>query len=109
MEELLTSDRETTEAPGRLELLGLRNSSLGRNNDRVENETILVSLDFSDHLGLVFGRAVMMNNTETSEKGHVDGHVMFGDSVHRGGQKRRFQGNALGDRGIKSNFGSRES
>jgi hypothetical protein len=104
-----TSDRETTEAPGRLKLLGLRNGGLGRDNDRVENETILVSLDLADHLGLVFGRAVVMDNTETSEKRHVDGHVVFSDSVHRRGQKRRFQGNALGDRGIKGNFGSRES
>lgn len=104
-----TSDRETTEAPSRLKLLGLRNGSLGRNNDRVENESILVSLDLADHLGLVFGRAIVVNNTETSEKRHMDGHVVFGDSVHRRGQKRRFQGNALGDRGIKGNFGSRES
>lgn len=58
-----TSHRETSKSPGRLQFLGLRNGGLRGDNDRVENKPVLVSLDFTDHLGLVFGRAVVMDNT----------------------------------------------
>ena len=38
-------------------------SGLGRETDGVGDETVLVSLDFPDHIRLVVCRTVMMNNT----------------------------------------------
>lgn len=39
----------------------------------------------------------MVDDTKTTEKSHVDGHVVLGDGVHGGGQKRGLEGDALGD------------
>jgi hypothetical protein len=86
-----TSHGKATKSPSGLELLCLSNGGLGGNDNWVENETILVALDFADHLSLVLSRAVVVDDTETSEKGHVDSHVVFSDSVHGGGQKWRLQ------------------
>lgn len=97
----LTSDREATEAPLGLQLLDLTNGGLGRDHNRIENETVLVSLNLTDHLRLVLGRAVVVDNTETTEQSHVDSHVVLGDSVHGRGQKRGLQGDTLGNRGIQ--------
>lgn len=105
----LTSDRETTKAPLGLELLSLADGGLGRENNGVENEAILVSLDLADHLGLGLGGAVVVDDTETTEQGHVNGHVVLGDGVHGRGQKRSLQGDTLGDRGIKRHIGGGEA
>lgn len=105
----LTSDRETTETPLGLQILGLTNGSLGRENDGVQDETVLVSLHLADHLGLVLGGTVVVDNTQTTEQGHVDSHVVLGDGVHGRGQKRSLQGDALGNRGVQADIGGREA
>lgn len=78
----LTSDREATEAPLGLQLLDLTDGGLGRDDNGVQNETILVSLNLTDHLCLILGGAVVVDNTQTTEQGHVNSHVVLGDSVH---------------------------
>ena len=105
----LTSDRETTETPLCLEILGLSDGGLGRENDRVQDEAVLISLDLADHLSLVLRSAVVVDNTQTTEESHVDGHVMLGDGVHGGGQKGGLQGDALGNWSVQADIGGREA
>lgn len=105
----LTSDREATEAPLGLEVFGLTNGGLGGDDNGVQDETVLVSLNLADHLRLILGGAVVVNNTQTTEQSHVDSHVVLGDSVHGGGQKGSLQGDTLGNRGIQGDIGSGEA
>lgn len=100
----LTSNGETAEAELLLESNGLADGGLGRNDDGVEDEAVLVTLDLADHLGLVVGGAVVVDNTKTTEESHVDGHVVLGDGVHGGGEKRSLQGDALGDGRVKGDL-----
>jgi hypothetical protein len=104
-----TGDWETTETPLLLQGLGLTHGGGWAKHDWVEDEAVLVTLDLLDHLGLLIGGAVVVNNTETSLESHVDGHVMLSDSVHRRGDKRSLQGDTLGDWGIESYSGSWET
>lgn len=39
----------------------------------------------------------MVDDTETAEERHVDGHVVLGDRVHGRGQQGGLEGDALGD------------
>lgn len=97
----LTSDWETTESPLLLQSPGFSDSCGWGNDDWVEDEAVLVALDLANHLGLVVGGAVVVDDTETSEESHVDGHVVLGDSVHRRGQEWGLEGDALGDWGVE--------
>lgn len=105
----LTSHRETTETPLGLQVLGLTDGSLGRKHDGVQDEAVLVSLNLPHHLGLRLGRAVVMDDTQTTEQSHVDGHVVLGDGVHGRGKKRSLQRDTLGHRGVQSDLGGREA
>ena len=58
--ERLTGNWETTESPLLFQCLGFLYSGLGRKHNRVQNEAVLESLDFSDHLCLILCRAVVM-------------------------------------------------
>lgn len=104
----LTSDREATEAPFGLQVLSLADGGLGGEDDGIEDEAVLVSLDFTDHLGLVLSAAVVVDDTQTTEQSHMNGHVVLGDSVHGGGQQRSLQRNTLSDGGVQNGIGSRE-
>ena len=105
----LTSDREATEAPLGLQLLGLADGGLGREDNGVKDEAVLVSLHLANHLSLGLGGAVVVNDTETTEQGHVDGHVVLGDGVHGRRQKRSLQRDTLGNGGIKRHIRGGES
>jgi len=61
-----TSDRETTKAPFVLESASLADSGLWADDYRVENEAVLVALDLAHHLCLVFGGAVVVDDTKTA-------------------------------------------
>jgi hypothetical protein len=100
----LTSDGETAETELLLESDGLADGGLGGDDDRVEDETVLVALDLADHLGLLVGGAVVVDNTETTEEGHVDGHVVLGDGVHGGGEEGSLEGDALSDGRVKGDL-----
>jgi hypothetical protein len=104
-----TCDREATEAPSLLERLRLLDSSLWRDDDRVKDEAVLEALDFAHHLGLVVLRAIVVNNTETTKQGDVNGHVVFGDCVHGRGDKWRLEGYALCDGSVEGNIDGREA
>jgi len=101
---LLTSDGEATETELLLEGNGLADGGLGGDDNGVEDETVLVALDLADHLGLLIGRAVVVNNTETTEESHVDGHVVLGDSVHGRREEGSLEGDALGDGRVKGDL-----
>lgn len=77
-----TSHRKPAKAPGGLQFSDLSHRSLGGNNDGVQNETVLVTLNLADHLRLVFRRAVMVDNTQAAEQSHVNGHVVLRHGVH---------------------------
>ena len=96
----LTSDGEATETPLGLQLLGLADGGLGRKHNGVGDETVLVSLDLADHLGLILRSAVVVDNTQTSQQSHVDGHVVLGNGIHGGREKGGLEGETPGDLGI---------
>lgn len=106
---LLTSDRESAKSPLGLELLSFLDGGLGRKHNRLGNEAVLITLHLADHLGLVLRRAVVVDDTETAQECHVNGHVVLGDSIHRGGEKRRLQGDALRNRGVQGDIRGRET
>lgn len=78
----LTSNWETAETPLGLQVLCFSDSSLGRKDDWIQDKAVLVTLDLPDHLGLVFRSAVVVDDTQATQKSHVNGHVVLGDSVH---------------------------
>jgi len=51
---MLTSDWKATETPLFLQSLRFSNSGIAAENNRVENEAVLVSLDLLNHLCLFF-------------------------------------------------------
>ena len=63
----LTSDWKTTESPLLLQCLRFSYGGLGRKHNRVQDEAVLESLDFSDHLCLILGRTVMMYDSQSTE------------------------------------------
>jgi hypothetical protein len=77
---------------------------LGAHDDRVEDESVLVLLDLADHLGLLLGAAVVVDDSESSEESHEDGHVGLGDSVHGGGNEGELEGDLLGDLGVEGDL-----
>jgi hypothetical protein len=107
--DLLTCDWETAEAPPRLKVLCLSDSSCGRNDNGVENEAILEALDLANHLGLVILRAVVVDHTKTTQQRNMYRHVVFGDRVHGRGHKGSLEGDALRDRGIKIDINGGEA
>ena len=94
---MLTSDGVSSESPPLLESPGLPDCGVGTDDDWVEDEAVLVALDFAYHLGLVVGRAVVVDDTKTTEEGHVDGHVVLSDGVHRRREEGGLEGDALGN------------
>lgn len=105
----LTSDRETTKAPLGLQVLGLSDGGFGRKNNWVKDKAILISLHLADHLSLVFGCAVVVNDTQATKQSHVNSHVVLGDGIHGRREKGRLQRDTLGDGGIQADIGGREA
>jgi hypothetical protein len=79
---ILTSDRNSSKTLLCLDIPNIANGVLGAHDDRIQNESVLILLDLLDHLGLVFSGAVVVNETDTTQKCHEDGHLVLGDSVH---------------------------
>lgn len=104
----LTSHRKPSKSPLGLQSLGLSNSGLWREHDRVQNETILISLHLLHHLRLIFRRAVMVDYTQATKQSHVNGHVVLSHSVHRRRHQGGLQGDALGNRAVQGDIRSRE-
>ena len=105
----LTSDGETAEAPLLLQLTSLADGGLGRDDNGVKDEAVLVTLDLADHLGLILLRAVVVDHTKTTEQGNVNSHVVLSDCVHGRGDERSLEGDALCDRSVESDIGGREA
>ena len=57
-----TCDRKASKAPLLLQCFGLSYRGVRREYDRVEDETVLKTLHFSYHFGLIFCRAIMVDN-----------------------------------------------
>lgn len=109
MKNFLTSNWETSEAPFLLKSLGLANSGVTADDNRVEDEAVLVTLHLADHVGLSIGRAVVVNNTQTTLESHVDGHLVLSDSVHGGGDEGSLERDALGDGRVEGDLRGREA
>lgn len=106
---VLTCDWETAETPLLLESLCLTESGVTGNDNRVEDEAVLITLHLANHVGLSIRGAVVVNDTETTLESHVNSHLVLSDSVHGRGHKRRLDGNALGDGGVKDHLRGREA
>lgn len=98
---VLTSNGEASKSKLGLESKHLLDGVLGGHDDGVGNESVLVLLDLLDHLGLLLGGAVVVDDTNTTEKSHSDGHLGLGDSVHGGGHKRSLEGDLLGQSSLE--------
>ncbi len=96
-----TSDWETTKSPLLLQSPNLTDSLVLAEDDWVEDETVLETLNLLNHLGLLLWGAVVVDDTETSLESNGDGHLVLGDSVHRRGDKWSLEGDALGDWGLE--------
>jgi hypothetical protein len=106
---VLTGDRKSTETPLFLERLSLCHGGLGRDDNGIEDETVLEALHLAHHLGLIILGAVVVNHTETSKQSDVYGHVVFGNSVHGRGDEWCLEGNALRNWGIKGDIDGGEA
>ena len=106
---MLTGDGETTETPPLLQSLRLSDCGLGGDDDGVQDEAVLETLDLADHLGLILLRAVVVDHTKTTEQGNVNSHVVISDCVHGRGDERSLEGDALCDRSVESDIGGREA
>ena len=71
---VLTCDWKAAKPPPLLQLFGFTDGGVWGQNDRIEDEAVFVSLDFSDHGGLVFCRAVVMYDAQSAQQSHMDGH-----------------------------------
>lgn len=105
----LTSHGETTEAPLRLQLLGLANGGRRGEDHGVQDEAVFIPLHLANHLSLLLRGAVVVDNTQTTEQSHVDGHVVLSDGVHGGRHEGSLQGHPLGDGGIQNDVRSGEA
>jgi hypothetical protein len=105
----LTSDGETAEAPLLLQLASLANGGLGRDDNGVKDEAVLVTLDLADHLSLLLNRAVVVDHTNAAKKSHVDSHVGLGDGVHGRGSEGGLEGDVAGELGGHVDLGGREA
>lgn len=104
-----TCDGETAESPLLLQCLCLCNSGLRGDDNWVLNETVLVALDLGDHLGLVVGRAVVVDHAQTTEQGHVDSHVVLGNCVHGRRNERSLERDLLGDWCVEGHLSGSEA
>lgn len=108
-ERIRTCDWETAEAPFLLQSLDFLDGLILAEDNRVEDEAILVTLDLLDHLCLLVWRAVVVNNTETTLESHGDGHLVLSDSVHRRRNEWGLENNSLGHRRLEADRGCWES
>ena len=78
-----------------LQVFSFIHSRLWGEDNWLRDEAVLEPLHLSDHLRLLIWGAVMMYYTETSEKSHVDGHLVLGHGVHRRGEQWGLQRDSL--------------
>lgn len=102
------SDRDTAESKSSFDVVDVADRSVGTKTNGVGDETVLVFLDFSDHGGLILGRAVVVDDTETTVKGERDGHSVLSDRVHGRREERSVEGDFLGDFCLEGDNGSGE-
>lgn len=105
----LTCDGETTKVPLLLEGLSLTDSGVAVNDNGIKYETVLITLDLANHVGLSIGRAVVVDNTQTTLESHVDGHLVLGNGIHRRRDERGLERDPLGDRGVEADLRGREA
>jgi hypothetical protein len=77
---------------------------LGAHYKWVQDESVLILLDLADHVGLLLRSAIVVDNADTAEESHEDGHLGLGDGVHGRGHERQLQRDALGNLGIEGDF-----
>jgi hypothetical protein len=81
---------------------------VGREHNRVVDKAILVFLDLAYHGGLLLGRAVVVQDTNTTEQRHVDSHVGFRHRVHGTADKRRLERNVTRQLGLEHDLVGRK-
>jgi hypothetical protein len=104
-----TGNRKAAESPFLLQGDGVGDGGSRRENNGVGDEAVLEAFDLHDHLGLLLHRAVVVDDTDTAQQGHVNGHVVLGDGVHGGRCEGRLQGDVAGQLGGKVDIAGREA
>jgi hypothetical protein len=103
---MIVEDGETAEAvaPDRADLLDVREVSLCAEADGTQDQAVEVVLDLPHLSRLLLGPEILVNHADAAQKRHGNGHVRFGDGVHRradeGDVQRDAGGQSRGDRGL---------
>lgn len=92
----------------REELDSLANSAVRLQTQRVRDESVFVLLDLPNHLGLCFGRTIVVNDTQTTVKSENNGHPVLCDGVHGRGEERGVEGNVPRDFRLQADDGGWE-
>lgn len=113
---ILTSDRDARETKTFLNIQHILDVVLRRENDRIRDKPVLVTLDGADHGSLRSSGLVVVDDTDTAQKlygrprsahasrtdeygsayRHVDGHFALGDGIHRATHEGGLQDNVAG-------------
>lgn len=99
----LTCHWESTETPCLLQLFSLPHCRGWRQDYWLRDETILKPLDLPYHFCLVFSRAVVVNDAQSSKQRHVDSHHVFSHCIHRRRQEGGLEGDSLGNWSVEGN------
>mmetsp|Transcript_620 Transcript_620/g.1388 ORF Transcript_620/g.1388 Transcript_620/m.1388 type:complete len:283 (-) Transcript_620:215-1063(-) len=78
----ILSDRAARKAVAHLDLIEVGERRMGRQAERIENESVLKTFDTSHLAALLFNRVVAVDNSQATEEGHVNGHLCFSHRVH---------------------------
>jgi len=66
--EMITCDRNTTEAEICLDSVDIGNSMIGTEHDRIRDKPVLKLFHFPHHFSLFIRCAIMMNHTKTTKQ-----------------------------------------
>ena len=100
----LVHDRQPGDAVACADLVQLGQRGLGADGQRVGDHAGFAALDPVHLVGLVGDGKVAVHDAEAALAGHGDGHPGLRDGVHRGGQQRGLDRDALGDPGGRVRF-----
>ena len=102
---LLVNDRQAGDVELAAQLVEVGERDVRVDGQRVGDHTGLGALDHIDLGRLVVDRQVAVQHADTAVAGHGDGHLGFGDGIHRRGDRRNLHGDLTGQMGGGVDFG----
>ena len=82
---------------------------VGRNRDRILDDARFEALDLRDFRRLLFGREILVDDTQAAFLRHGDGEVRFGHGIHRRGEERDVEGESAGEAGGEADFAGNDA